>query len=471
MTELCWMDARALTGAIARRSVSVREVVEAHLQQIDRVNPQVNAVVTLEAEAALEQADSADAGLAAGVAGGALFGLPMAIKDLVETRGMRTTYGSGLFQDYVPDFDALLVERVREAGAIVVGKTNTPEFGAGSQTFNEVFGATRNPWDLTKTCGGSSGGGAVAVACGMLPVADGSDLGGSLRNPASFCNVVGFRPSPGRVPAWPSSAPWCPFSVDGPIGRSVQDVALLLSVLAGPDARSPFALESPGATFDAPLERDLAGTHVAFTPDLGGLPVDPQVRRVISGAPGVLERIGCVVEEACPDFAGADAAFNAWRAWLLEQAWGTVVADHRSEVKETVVWNVEQGERLSGPELAAAERERAALGDRVAEFMRRFEFLALPVSQVPPFDVTQPYPTEIDGVGMHSYIDWMRSCSWITALGLPAISVPCGFTEDGLPVGLQLVGRPRDDLGVLQLAHAFEQATGYGALRPPASGG
>lgn len=468
MTELCWMDARALTGAIAQRSVSVREVVEAHLQ-IDRVNPKVNAVVTLEPEGALEQADSADARMASGVAGGALFGLPVAIKDLMETRGMRTTYGSVLFQDNVPDCDALLVQRLRKAGAIVIGKTNTPEFGAGSQTFNEVFGASRNPWDLTKTCGGSSGGGAVAVACGMLPVADGSDLGGSLRNPASFCNVVGFRPSPGRVPAWPSSAPWCPFSVDGPIGRNVQDVARLLSVLAGPDPRSPFALESSGVTFDVPLGRELAGTHIAFTLDLGGLPVDPQVRRVISRAPRILESIGCVVEQACPDFAGADAAFNAWRAWLFEQAWGTFVAEHRSEVKDTVLWNVEQGEHLSGSELAAAERGRAALGDRVAEFMGRYEFLALPVSQVPPFEVTQPYPTEIDGVPMHTYIDWMRSCSWITALGLPAISVPCGFTEDGLPVGLQLVGRPRDDLGVLQLAHAFEQATGYGALRPPAS--
>jgi amidase len=463
------MSARQLAGEVARRDVSVREVVEAHLRQIDRLNPLVNAVVTLAGDKALDDAAAADAALAAGTARGAIFGLPIAIKDLMETRDMRTTYGSTIFQNHVPDFDALLVQRLRAAGAIVVGKTNTPEFGAGSQTFNALFGATRNPWDLGKTCGGSSGGGAVAVACGMLPFADGSDLGGSLRNPASFCNVVGFRPSPGRVPSWPSSAPWCPFAVDGPMARNVGDVALLLSVLAGPDARCSLALETPGAQFDVPLDRDLSGTRIAFSADLGGLPVDPQVRKVVARAPGVLEQIGCSVEHACPDFAGADAAFNAWRAWMFEQAWGTLLTEHRSEVKDTVIWNVEQGQRLTGPELAAAERDRAALDRRVADFMRNFDFLALPVSQVPPFDVEQPYPTEIDGTPMQTYIDWMRSCSWISTLALPAISVPCGFTDDGLPVGLQLVGRPRDDLGVLHLAHAFEQATQHGARRPRAA--
>jgi amidase len=467
VSELCWMSARQLAGEVARRNVSVRDVVEAHLRQTERLNPHVNAVVTLAGERALDDADAADAALAAGTAGGPIFGLPIAVKDLVETRGMRTTYGSALFRDHVPDFDTLLVQRLRAGGAIVMGKTNTPEFGAGSQTFNAVFGATRNPWDLGKTCGGSSGGGAVAVACGMLPFADGSDLGGSLRNPASFCNIVGFRPSPGRVPSWPSSAPWCPFSVDGPMARSVDDVALLLSVLAGPDDRCPFALETRGECFDVALERDLARTRIAFSADLGGLPVDHRVRKVIARAPGVLEQIGCSVEDACPDFAGADAAFSAWRAWLLEQAYGTLLAEHRSELKDTLVWNVEQGLRLTGPELAAAERDRAALGSRVAEFMQGFDFLALPVSQVPPFDVEQQYPTEIDGIPMHTYIDWMRSCSWISVLALPAISVPCGFTEDGLPVGLQLVGRPRDDLGVMQLANAFQQASPAGPTRPP----
>jgi amidase len=461
------MSARQLASEVARRNVSVREVVEAHLRQIERINPHVNAVVTLASEEALDAADAADAALAAGTGSGAIFGLPIAVKDLMETRGLRTTYGSTVFQDYVPDFDALLVQRLRAGGAIVIGKTNTPEFGAGSQTFNAVFGATRNPWDVRKTCGGSSGGAAVALACGMLPLADGSDLGGSLRNPASFCNVVGFRPSPGRVPSWPSSAPWFPFSVDGPMARSVDDAALLLSVLAGPDQRCPFALEMPGARFNVALDRDLTGVRIAFSADLGGLPVDPRVLTVIERAPGVLEHIGCAVEDACPDFAGADAAFNAWRAWVYEQTSGALLAEHRSELKDTVVWNIEQGQRLTGPQLAAAERGRAALDRRVADFMQRFDFLALPVSQVPPFDVDLPYPSEIDGTPMCTYIDWMRSCSWISALTLPAISVPCGFTEDGLPVGLQLVGRPRDDLGVLQLAHAFEQATGHGATRPP----
>lgn len=467
MSELCWMSARQMAGEVARRSVSVRDVVDAHLRQIERLNARVNAVVTLAGERALEDADAADVALAAGAASGPIFGLPIAVKDLVETRGMRTTYGSTVFRDHVPDFDALLVQRLRAGGAIVIGKTNTPEFGAGSQTFNAVFGATRNPWNLDMTCGGSSGGGAVAVACGMLPFADGSDLGGSLRNPASFCNIVGFRPSPGRVPSWPSSAPWLPFSVDGPMARSVDDAALLLSVLAGPDVRCPFALETPGAHFNVPLDRDLSGTRIAFSADLGGLPVDPRVREVIARAPAVLEQIGCVVEEACPDFAGADAAFNAWRAWIYEQALGELLAEHRSELKDTLVWNIEQGRRLTGPDIAAVERDRAALDSRVAEFMQRFDFLALPVSQVPPFGVEQEYPAEIDGIPMHTYIDWMRSCSRISVLALPAISVPCGFTEDGLPVGLQLVGRPRDDLGVLQLAHAFEQASQVGAIPPP----
>ena len=254
------------------------------------------------------------------------------------------------------------------------------------------------------------------------------------------------------------------------MARSVSDASLLLSVISGPDARCPLALETPGASFDVPLARDFAGVRVAFSPDLGSLPVDHRVRAVIDRAPELLAAIGCSVEHDCPDFTGADDAFNAWRAWKFEQSYGEMLGEHRAEMKDTVVWNIEQGVRLTKPHLGAAERERAELDGRVARFMQTFEFLALPVSQVPPFDVEQTYPTEIEGTRMHTYIDWMRSCSWVTMTGLPAISVPCGFTDDGLPVGLQLVGRRRDDLGVLQLAHAFEQATGFGASRPPVAG-
>jgi amidase len=359
------------------------------------------------------------------------------------------------------------VERLRDAGAISLGKTNTPEFGAGSQTFNEVFGETLNPYDTTKTCGGSSGGAAVALACGMLPLADGSDMGGSLRNPAAFCNVVGLRPSLGRVPTWPSLAAWFPLSVEGPMARTVRDVALMLSAIAGPDPRSPVSLPESGRVFSRPLERDFDGVRVAWSRDLGGVPVDPRITAVLERQRGVFDSLGCVVEDAEPDFAGADEVFRVWRAWYYELSFGELLKEHRDELKDTVVWNIEEGVRLDGSQIGEAERKRTELYHRFRTFMERYEFLILPVSQVPPFDVKQRYVTEINGVKLDTYIDWMRSCYYVTATGLPAVSVPCGFTPEGLPVGVQIVGRHRDDLGVLQLAHAFERATGFWKCRPP----
>ena len=466
-SDLCFRSAADLARAIAAREVSAVEVMEAHLARIARVNPGLNAVVTLVSGEARRGAEAADAALARGEPVGPLHGLPVAHKDLTPTRGIRTTFGSPIFRDFMPPDDALIVERLRAAGAITIGKTNTPEFGAGSQTFNAVFGATRNPYDPTRTCGGSSGGAAAALAAGMVPLADGSDLGGSLRNPAGFCNVVGFRPSPGRVPIWPSQAAWFPLGVQGPMARSVADAALMLSVIAGPDPRAPISLPEPGATFRPPLDRDPAGTAVAWSRDLGGLPVDPRVTAVVETGRAALERLGCRVEDAEPDLTGAAEIFQVWRAWYFELCYGTLLDEHRHEMKDTVVWNIEEGRRLGGPRLAEAMRAWTALLDRVRRFLARYEFLALPVTQVPPFDVDRPYPTEIDGVPMPTYLDWMRSCSDISVLGLPAIAVPCGFTDDGLPVGLQIVGRQHDDLGVLQLAHAFEQATGAGLRRPP----
>ena len=466
-TDLCFRSASELAGAIAGREVSVAEVMEAHLARIAQVNPTLNAVVTLLPDEARRGAAAADAALARGEPVGPLHGLPVAHKDLTPTRGIRTTFGSPIFRDFVPPADALIVERLRAAGAITIGKTNTPEFGAGSQTFNAVFGATRNPYDPTKTCGGSSGGAAVALATGMVPLADGSDLGGSLRNPAGFCNVVGLRPSPGRVPIWPSQAAWFPMGVQGPMARSVADAALMLSAVAGPDPRAPLSLAEPGATFRPPLDRDLAGTPVAWSRDLGGLPVDPRVAAVVETGRATLERLGCRVEDADPDLTGAAEVFQVWRAWYFELCYGALLDEHRDAMKDTVVWNIEEGRRLTGPRLGAAARAWTALLDRTRRFLARYEYLVLPVSQVPPFDVDRPYPTEIDGVPMNTYLDWMRSCSDISVLGLPAIAVPCGFTEDGLPVGLQIVGRQHDDLGVLQIAHAFEQATGAGRRRPP----
>ncbi len=457
--ELCFLKATELANKLRRREVSAVEVVEAHLQQIERVNPKVNAIVTLVPEQALKEARKADESMARGEVQGRLHGIPVAHKDLVETRGIRTTYGSPIFRDHVPDFDALVVERMKSAGAITLGKTNTPEFGAGSQTFNEVFGATRNPYDTELTCGGSSGGAAVSLACRMLSLADGSDLGGSLRNPANFCNVVGFRPSVGRVPSWPGLAGWNSFSVDGPLARTVEDTALLLSVLAGPDPRDPLANSEPGTVFAQQLDRDFRGTRVAWSSDFGRLPVDPRTHETLETNRVHFEEIGCSIVEDLPDFSDADEIFKTWRAWLYELKYTQLLEKHRELIKDTVVWNTEFGQKLSGPELGHAEKLRTALYHRVREFMKDCEFLLLPVSQVPPFPVDQPYVKEINGIEMKTYLDWMRSCYFISVTGLAAVSVPGGFTKDGLPVGLQIVGRPRDDLGVLQLAHTFEKAT------------
>ena len=467
MSDLCFLTAVELADRIRRRDVSVIEVVRAHLTQIERVNPTMNAIVTLTAERALDDAKAKDAALARGAATGALFGLPVAHKDLVPTKGIRTTLGSPIYRDNVPTEDGLIIERLRAAGAVTFGKTNTPEFGAGSQTFNEVFGRTLNPYDPGKTCGGSSGGAAVALACGMVPIADGSDTGGSLRNPAAFCNVVGLRTSPGRVPVWPRELAWSALSVQGPMARTVADVALLLSAMAGPDPRSPIAIAEPGERFRQPLDRDFRGVRVAWSRDLGGLPFDSRVSAALAPHRKVLETLGCVVEEAQPDLRDAREIFQVLRAFAFATRYGPMLAEHRHEIKDTVIWNTEQGLKLTAREMAEAEVKRTALYHRVRTFMERYEFLVLPATQVPPFDVTQPYVTEIEGVALPTYIDWMRACSDITVTGSPAISVPGGFTPEGLPVGLQIVGRHQDDWGVLQLAHAFEQATGFGRRRPP----
>jgi amidase len=467
MAELCFKDAVDLARMIRDQEVSASEVMAAFLSQIERVNPKVNAVCSfIGEEAALNAAKKADEKLAKGGPVGPLHGLPHAVKDLALTEGLRTTFGSRIYKDFIPGEDTLFVERLKHAGAIIIGKTNTPEFGAGSQTFNEVFGATRNPYDLSKTCGGSSGGAAVALACGMLPLADGSDLGGSLRNPAGFCNVVGFRPSPGRVPSHPVMLAWNTLSVEGPMARTVQDVALLLSVMAGPDERSPISINEPGSTFLRPLRRDFKGARVAWSRNLGRYPVEPVVNEVCDGARPVFAELGCQVDDGHPDFNDADEIFRTLRALSFAQTKGDDFIKHRSLMKDTVIWNIEQGLKLSGADVSRAEAKRTQLYHRVREFMGRYEFLVLPVSQVAPFPVETDWVREINGVKMESYIDWMATCYAITLTGLPAISVPCGFTSDGLPIGLQIVGRRQRDFDVLQLAFAFEQATQYGGIRP-----
>ena len=462
---LCYIDATELAAMIRARQVSAREVMAAHLAQIERINPGVNAIVTLVAERAMADAASADEQSAHGAPLGALHGVPVAHKDLVDTAGIRTTRGSLFYRDTVPSSDALIVTRIRQAGALMVGKTNTPEFGAGSQTFNAVFGPTRNPYDRDKTCGGSSGGAAVALACGMVPIADGSDTGGSLRNPAAFCNVVGFRPSPGRVPS--ESGSWSPLSVSGPMARSVADVALFLSAMAGPDPRSPLSIQDDGARFRAPLGRSFKGVRLAWWHGLGGIPVEPDIRRGVDRNRRVFEDLGCVIDEAEPDFAGVDVAFPTLRYAANYPQYAPLVAEKPDWVKDTIKYEVAQAQRLSGADVGRALARQAQMHDQSRLFFERYDYFVLPVTQVAPFDVTVPYPTSISGTPMATYIDWMRSCWYVTFMSCPAISVPAGFTPGGLPVGVQIVGRHRGDWSVLQLAYAFEQATRYGRRRPP----
>lgn len=465
--RLCFLTATEQRRLIDTRQISAVELLDAHLTQIAAVNPKVNAIVTLVPDHARQIAEDIDRRIAHRAPVGPLAGLPIAHKDLTLTKGIRTTFGSRIYEHHVPDINSLVIERLLAAGAVSLGKTNTPEWGMGSQTFNPIFGATHNPWDLDKTCGGSSGGAATALACRMVPIADGSDMGGSLRNPASFCNVVGFRVSPGRVPTWPANLAWFPLGVTGPMARTVEDTALLLSAMAGPDPRTPIAIEQPGNTF-APLPaRDFRNARVAFSPNFGGqVPVAEEIVKAIEATRTVFEAIGCELHDTCPDFEGADEIFKTLRAWAFAAAYADDMDKHRALVKDTAIWNIEAGMQLSGDDLARAEQKRTALYHRTLGFMETAEFLVLPVTQVAPFDLSVEWVREIAGTQMGTYIDWMKSCYFISTIGLPAISVPCGFTETGLPVGVQIVGRHHADLAVLQLAHAFEQATRHTSVIP-----
>jgi amidase len=459
------MPARRLARLLKAGKVSAAEVMRAFVARIERVNPKVNAIVTFLPEQALKAAKALDRSKSPK---GPLAGLPIAYKDLVLTKRVRTTFGSLVYENHLPDHDHLIVERLGAAGAILVGKTNTPEFGAGSQTFNRVFGVTRNPYDLSKTAGGSSGGAGAAVAAGMLPFADGSDLAASLRNPGNYCNVVGFRPTPGRVPNWPAANGWDTLSVIGPMARTVEDCAFLLSAMAGPDARAPASISEPGSVFAKPLKRDFRKVRVAWSRDLGGLPFDPRIPGVLERQRKTFEALGCIVEEAEPDFTGATEAFETLRAVSFLGRFGPLLKEHRDKLKDTVLWNVEQGMRLTPEKIARAGQMRSELFQRMRVFLERYEFLVCPVNQLPPFPADLEWPREIAGVKLDNYLDWMKSCYYITITSHPAISVPAGFTADQppLPVGIQIVGRYRADFSVLQLAHAFESATGTWKHRP-----
>jgi amidase len=462
--DLCYTSAIDLAAMIRAKKVSARELLRVHLDRIVRTNPKVNAIVTLDADRAMADAAAADEELARGRPRGPLHGLPIAHKDLVPTKGIRTTQGSPFYRNHIPDADAPIITLIKRAGALTLGKTNTPEFGAGSHTFNTVFGATKNPYDLTRSCGGSSGGAAVALACGMVPIADGSDTGGSLRNPAAFCNVVGFRPSPGRVSVGRGS--WSPLSTAGPMARSVADVALFLSVLAAPDLANPLALIGDPSQFASRLNRDFRGVRIAWYKGLAGIPFEPEVRRVVDECRRVFESLGCVVRDAEPNFDDVDHAFPALRHLSYHVRFAAMAKDRPDWFKDTIKWEIAEAERQTAVDVARAAAVQDRLYSDVQSFFTQYEYFVLPVTQVEPFDVTIAYPTSVAGVPMQTYIDWMKSCWYVTLMSNPAISVPAGFTTSRLPVGLQIVGRHRDDWSVLQMAHAFEQATKHGAQRP-----
>ncbi|HEU0286894.1 MAG TPA: amidase [Nocardioidaceae bacterium] len=461
-------SARAQLGAIAAGRLSARELLDLQLARIEQVNPVVNAIVSLDPDRARAAAAEADERQARGEPLGPLHGLPFAFKDTHEVAGWRTTFGSPLMADHVSGRDDLVVERIRAAGVVPIGKTNVPEWAAGSHTFNPIFGTTRNPYDPSRSAGGSSGGAAAALASGMVALADGSDMGGSLRNPASFCNVVGLRPSLGRVPAWPTTNLWETTGVTGPMARTVDDLALLLSVIAGPDPRVPTASETPGPAFAPPLTGDLRGLRVAHTVDLGGaFDVDRQVREVVDAQAAVLADAGAVVTEAYPDLVRAEETFRTLRAWLFQDAFGDLLAKQPDGFKPALADNIRAGADLTGRDIARAYTNRTRLGERIGRFFESYDLLVMPVSQVPPFSAEIEYPTEIEGRPQRSYLDWMRSAYFITVTGCPAISMPAGFTSEGWPVGLQLVGPAGSERRLLEIAAAYERLTDAGRVRPP----
>ena len=483
MSELTDLAGHELAAAIRDGDASCREVMQAFLDRIEKVNLRHNAIVSLrDGDDLLREAERCDLELVRrssdDVAPPFLFGMPQAIKDVLPTAGIRTTFGSPLMKDFVPVADALMVQRMRAAGCIVIGKTNTPEFGLGSHTFNEVFGATRNAFDVTRSAGGSSGGAAVALATRMLPVADGSDSMGSLRNPAAWNNVFGFRPSQGRVPAWPAQDAWVThFGTEGPMARTVLDLALLLDVQAGYDARAPLSLArepSFAARLDTAEGRAAARPRIGWLGDLGGyLPFEPGILDVCGQGLARLADAGCAIDTLPLGFA-PERIWNAWlvlRHWLLNGRIAPYLGTpgNRELVKPEALWEHDQGAALSAAQVMAASVERTTFHQHALKLFEHVDFLAVPTAQVWPFDVNERWPKQIAGRAMDTYHRWMEVVVIATFAGLPAISVPVGFSASGWPMGMQLIGRPRGDLDVLRLARDYERASGNILAVRPAS--
>jgi amidase len=467
--DLTFTPATELVRLYRARRISPLEVVQALLARIDAVNPAVNAVVTLAREAALWRARLATAALRRGAALPPLFGVPVTIKDVTPTAGIRTTYGSKLFEDHVPEEDALVVQRLRAAGAIVLGKTNTPEFAFGPNTTNTVFGATRNPWDPSRTSGGSSGGAAAALATGMCPLAEGTDLGGSLRGPAAFCGVVGFRTTPGLIPRYPSALAWDSYSVEGPMARTVADTALMLSVMAGPDDRAPLSYDvDVRPLLSAARSPSVSGWRLAWTPDLGGLVmVDDEVRALVERAMSVFRSLGARVEQACPDMSDVPEIVRLSRGFLMVARHADKLPEHRAVLQAGLVENTEQGLALSSRDVAQGELLRTRQWQRVRAFLEDRDVWITPTMAVPAFPIEHAHVMEINGRPVGKAMQRSFLTYAFSVLGLPAISIPCGFTRAGLPVGLQIVGRRRAEATVLRAAVAFEAAQPWTDRVPP----
>jgi amidase len=469
------MGAHALSTAIHTKQVSCREVMLSTLARIAQVNPSVNAIVSLrESDALIQEADSYDALLEKGQSMGWMHGIPQAIKDLAATAGLRTTMGSPLMQDFVPKEDGLMVQRMKAAGCIVIGKTNVPEFGLGSHSFNPVFGATLNPYDLSKTAGGSSGGAAAALATGMLGVADGSDFMGSLRNPAAWCNVFGMRPSQGRVPMWPVTDVWtAQLGTEGPMARDVKSLAMLLQTQSGFDARAPLSIASPAAFHWGKGNFSTQDKRVAWFGDLNGyLPMEPGVLEVCGQGLKRLESLGCKAEPTALGFA-PDRVWAAWLVWRKALVASRIApfllqAANRDKIKPEALWEHDSAQSLSGAEFMRASATRSSFYQHLLSLFETYDYLALPSAQTFAFDAKLRWPQEINGKPMDTYHRWMECVIYATFAGLPCISMPCGFSAAGLPMGMQIIGKPQDDLGVLQLAAAYEVAAQEVLERRPA---
>ncbi len=466
MNQLINLTARQAVHELRRGAVSPMELIDAAIERIEETDDALNALPTLCAERARDRASRLSIPSPQDEPRGFLHGLPIAIKDLKDVEGVRSTRGSPIFSDHVPDRSDLLVTNLESKGAVVLAKSNTPEFGAGANTFNEVFGKTRNPWNTAMTCGGSSGGSAAALAAGQVWLASGSDLGGSLRIPASFCSVVGLRPTPGRVAHGPKADPFGTLPVEGPMGRSVGDVALMLDTMSGVHPADPLSISAPETSFTSWVDNPIAPKKIAYSPDLGITTVDPEVEQICKHALSHFRDIGAEVEDASIDLGDAEWVFQALRGAQYVASFQPLIREHRALLKEEIIWNIEHGLSLTPEDIGRAELERGAIINRTAEFFRKYELLVCPAVLSPPFDVDIRYLTEVEGRSFPTYISWLIMTFALTLTGCPAISVPCGFTRSGLPVGLQIMAPWREEGFLLGASALFEQARGIADMTP-----